>query len=155
MRRIKNPTTGSRGRVQTIKAVGAAIDGQNSIGIAPEFQGAVLIIGIGAPISGRTRARENTTFSITCVVMPNRNVLTIKGRLAWCLRELLTAGDKGITAYEKPTPHVSDYVRRLRKKYGLRIETEREKHGGIYPCIHARYRLKSEIKVVWEREVRR
>lgn|GEM_PF-6336428 len=155
MRRTKNPTTGSRGRVQTIKAVGAAIDGQNLIGIALEFQGAVLIVGIGTPTSKKTRARKNTTFSITCVVMPNRNVLTIKGRLAWCLRELLAAGDEGITAYEKPTPHVSDYVRRLRKNYGLRIETEREKHGGLYPGIHARYRLKSEVRVVWEREVRR
>ena len=155
MRRTKNPATGSRGRVQTIKAVGAAIDGQNLIGITPEFQGTVLIIGIGAPISERARASENTTFSITCVVMPNRNVLIIKGRLAWCLRELLTAGDKGITAYAKPTPHVSDYVRRLRKNYGFRIETEREKHGGLYPGIHARYRLKSEVQVVWEREVRR
>lgn len=155
MRCTKNPTTGSRGRVQTINAVGAAIDGQNLIGNAREIQGSVLIIGIGAPISGSPCARENTTFFLMCIATPTRKLLIIKGRLAWCLRELLSAGDEGITAYGKQTPHVSDYIRRLRKSHGLEIETKREKHGGIYPGVHARYRLKSEVQVVWEREVRR
>lgn len=154
MGRAKNPTTGRRGRVQVIKAVGAAFDSQNLIGIASEFQAAVLI-GIAASVFERVRARENTTFSIMCLVTPNKKLLIIKGRLAWCVRELLTAGDEGITAYGKATPHVSDYIRRLRKDYGLQIETEREKHGGLYPGVHARYRLKSQVQVVWEREVRR
>lgn len=71
----------------------------------------------------------------------------VKGRNAWCLRELLDAGPKGCTPIERVGPRWSAYVFNLRKA-GILVTTNYEEHGGDYPGRHARYVLVSRVRVV-------
>lgn len=72
--------------------------------------------------------------------------LTLKGRLAWTLCELLKAGERGITSLHNPAPRISHYVMTLRRK-GLVIETIWTDHGGPFPGKHGVYRLHSRVTV--------
>lgn len=72
---------------------------------------------------------------------------TAKGRSAWALAELVSAGAQGCTPIQRPAPRWSDYIFRL-KKLGLVIETIHEKHGGAYAGTHGRYRLHSAIEII-------
>jgi len=53
----------------------------------------------------------------------------VKGREAWALDRLRTAGAKGCTPIEQPAPRWSAYVHKLRG-LGVPIETLHEPHGG-------------------------
>ncbi|ATB03598.1 hypothetical protein [Sinorhizobium meliloti] len=70
--------------------------------------------------------------------------ITVVGRDAWCLRELVRAGSRGITSLENPAPRIAHYVWKLRK-LGFAIESVPEVHGGQFPGSHSRYRLHSEV----------
>lgn len=72
------------------------------------------------------------------------------GRDAWALRALLGAGERGCTAIDHVGPRWSAYVHKLRRA-GLDIETVCEMHGGPFPGNHARYVLKTPLRIV-ERE---
>ena len=72
--------------------------------------------------------------------------LTLRGRLAWTLCELLKAGERGITSLHNPAPRISHYVLTLRRK-GIVIETIRAEHGGPFPGHHGIYRLVSHVTV--------
>lgn len=74
-------------------------------------------------------------------------VLSFAGRDAWALRELLRSGAEGCTPIEHPAPRWSGYVHKLRRA-GLAIETLHERHGGPFPGLHARYVLRSPVRVV-------
>lgn len=74
-------------------------------------------------------------------------VLAVKGRDAWALSELMSAGEKGCTPIDTPGPRWSAYVHNLRKA-GVIIETHHEAHAGPFPGSHARYVLVSTISVV-------
>lgn len=78
--------------------------------------------------------------------------LTIRGRQAWALDQLLSAGDSGCTPLTHPGPRWSDYVFKLRRD-GFTVETIDERHGGPYRGSHARYVLRSPVEVI-AREVR-
>jgi hypothetical protein len=71
--------------------------------------------------------------------------ITLVGRFAWCLEELNKAGPRGCTPIERPAPRWSHYVYRLRKDWGLAIETIHEAHGGPYSGHHARYVLHTPV----------
>jgi len=73
--------------------------------------------------------------------------LTFKGRDAWALRELMDAGDLGVTPLDTPGPRWSGYVHKLRGA-GLVIETIHESHRGPFPGTHARYVLRSTVTVL-------
>lgn len=75
--------------------------------------------------------------------------LTLKGRTAWALDNLIRAGDRGCTPIEHPGPRWSDYVFKLRRA-GLSVETIDEKHAGAYSGTHARYVLRSPVRVLGE-----
>lgn len=75
--------------------------------------------------------------------------LTVKGRMAWALHELVRAGELGCTPIERPAPRWSHYVFLLRKA-GLVIETVDENHGGAYSGSHGRYVLRSPVQVIEE-----
>lgn len=75
--------------------------------------------------------------------------LTVKGRVAWTLNELLRAGERGCTPVERPAPRWSDYVFKLRRA-GVAVETIDERHGGTYSGDHGRYVLRSPVIVVEE-----
>jgi hypothetical protein len=70
-----------------------------------------------------------------------------RGRMAWCLAELVAAGPKGITTLENPAPRISEYVRRLRND-GLDIETVNEYHPPPFKGRHGRYVLRSAVDVI-------
>jgi hypothetical protein len=70
--------------------------------------------------------------------------LTVKGREAWALDNLMSRGSKGVTPIDTPGPRWSHYVFKLRG-YGLSIETIDEKHGGPFKGTHARYVLHTPL----------
>ena len=73
--------------------------------------------------------------------------VTVEGRQAWALKELIAAGLAGCTPLTHPGPRWSDYVFKLRRQ-GLAIETVTETHGGIYAGHHARYVLRTPVTVI-------
>ncbi|MEP2757500.1 MAG: hypothetical protein ABJP66_00280 [Hyphomicrobiales bacterium] len=72
--------------------------------------------------------------------------LICSGRNAWALFHLIEAGDKGCTPIDTPGPRWSAYVHSLRCD-GVDIETITEPHAGPYSGTHARYVLRSDVKV--------
>ena len=73
--------------------------------------------------------------------------ITVSGRDAWALQELVAAGGKGCTPIDNPGPRWSAYVHKLRHRYGLTIETIHESHGGEFPGNHARYILRTKVTI--------
>lgn len=73
--------------------------------------------------------------------------ITIAGRDAWALQELITAGAKGCTPIDHPGPRWSGYVHKLRK-LGIDVQTIHENHGGAFPGRHARYVLRSQVRII-------
>ncbi len=73
--------------------------------------------------------------------------LKLKGRNAWALAELVKAGERGCTPIDNPGPRWSGYVHNLRRKHGLIIDTIHEAHGGAYSGTHARYVLRTPIRI--------
>jgi hypothetical protein len=73
--------------------------------------------------------------------------LALKGRDAWALLQLHHAGDAGCTPIDTPGPRWSGYVHKLRRA-GIAIETVHESHRGPFPGRHARYVLRSRVRVV-------
>jgi hypothetical protein len=71
-------------------------------------------------------------------------VVTARGREAWALLALMTAGERGCTPIDHPGPRWSGYIHDLRR-LGFVIETVREPHSGPFPGDHARYVLKSRV----------
>lgn len=167
MNKRKNPATATRDKVQTIKAVGAAIEGLNRTVSKLANQLEVLgrttseqqllpgLTGAKKSSLGRRKVKRNQTRYISFVVEDDPDPVVATGRVAWCLKELLMAGDFGITGFRGRGPRVASYIHTLRKRYGLEIETEMEPHGGRYPGSHARYFLWTEIKVLRVRGPRR
>lgn len=76
------------------------------------------------------------------------HIIALRGRDAWALQELVKAGLRGCTPIDHPGPRWSGYVHNLRREYGLRIETVTEPHGGPYAGHHARYVLRSVVRIV-------
>jgi hypothetical protein len=72
---------------------------------------------------------------------------TFRGRDAWALGELIRGGLIGCTPIERPAPRWSHYIYKLRRG-GLIVETIDEAHGGAYSGQHARYVLRSSLKVI-------
>ena len=86
-------------------------------------------------IEGRERARR----------------VEMKGRDLWALHELAKAGPKGCTPVDNPAPRWSGYVFNLRRM-GFEIETIHEGHKGAFPGTHARYVLRSTVRIEWASE---
>ena len=74
--------------------------------------------------------------------------ITLKGRDAWALSELIRTGEKGCTPIDTPGPRWSAYVHKLRHEYGLKIDTVHENHGGAFPGCHARYVLRTQVRII-------
>ena len=78
---------------------------------------------------------------------PEVGPVVAHGRDAWALLELYRAGDAGCTPISHPGPRWSGYVHKLRRR-GLRIETVPESHGGPFAGHHARYVLRSIVRII-------
>jgi hypothetical protein len=78
----------------------------------------------------------------------------LDGRPAWMLQKLHEAGKSGLTTTELPASlRVSHYIFLLRTRHGIAIETEREGHDGPFSGNHARYRLRSPVRILAEEEM--
>ncbi|KQM34603.1 hypothetical protein ASF03_21380 [Rhizobium sp. Leaf68] len=84
----------------------------------------------------------------TARVLPDGQPFKVVGRFGWMLKALVEAAERGVTPIDHPAPRISAYVHKLRKNYGLLIETIDEKHGGPYPGSHARYVLRTEVEIL-------
>jgi hypothetical protein len=73
--------------------------------------------------------------------------LSFEGRDAWALTQLLEASNSGCTPIDNPAPRWSHYIYKLRRA-GIVIETIHEAHGGPFAGYHARYVLRSRIRVI-------
>jgi len=80
------------------------------------------------------------------IQLENSDVLGYSGRIAWALRALIAAGERGCTPIDTPGPRWSAYVHELRGD-GIDIETIHERHAGPYPGRHARYVLRSQLTI--------
>lgn len=92
---------------------------------------------------------RNTTLTVIAKIEPDGATLTLKGRDAWALLELIKAGKAGCTPITHPGPRWSAYVLKLRK-HGFVIETIHEAHTGPFPGTHARYVLHSQVSIIEE-----
>ncbi len=90
---------------------------------------------------------------ITARVLPDGAPITVVGRDAWALRNLVGAGAAGCTPIDHPGPRWSHYIFKLRG-FGFVIETVDEKHGGPFPGSHARYVLRSQVELLSESDKR-
>jgi hypothetical protein len=106
---------------------------------------------------GRHRSGAATmTHTVSCTIHarigdPDGPVVIVRGREAWALRMLIAAGKRGCTPIVTPGPRWSGYVHDLRK-FGIAIETVRERHGAPFAGEHARYVLRSPVFVVDQTE---
>jgi hypothetical protein len=83
------------------------------------------------------------------VMLCDGRVVVVQGRAGWALNQLIAAGDAGCSVFDCPAPRWSSYVHRLRK-LGIVIDTVREPHGGPFAGHHARYFLRTQIKILKE-----
>jgi len=72
---------------------------------------------------------------------------TFVGRQAWAFSELVAAGETGCTPITTPGPRWSDYVFKLRRD-GVSVETIDERHGGSFSGTHARYIVRSSVRLI-------
>lgn len=70
--------------------------------------------------------------------------VSLKGREAWALDQLIEAGAGGCTPITHPAPRWSGYVFGMRG-YGIPIETIHEPHGGEFAGTHGRYILRARV----------
>lgn len=75
-----------------------------------------------------------------------RRMVTVRGRDAWALLQLMVAGEKGCTPLDNPAPRWSGYIYNLRQ-IGFAIETVHEHHRGAFPGNHGRYVLRSRVEM--------
>jgi hypothetical protein len=96
-------------------------------------------------IRNSTAADSNPVVSVHVGI--GNGVLTISGREGWALHALIKAGPKGITPLTWNGPRWSDYVFKLRRR-GLNVDTIREDHTGAFSGQHARYVLKTPVRLI-------
>ena len=91
--------------------------------------------------------------TISARILPDGKPMTVVGRDAWALRNLVKAGEAGCTPIDHPGPRWSHYVFKLRG-FGFLIETVNENHGGQFAGTHARYVLRSKVEILRESDGR-
>ncbi|PYE88777.1 winged helix domain-containing protein [Phyllobacterium leguminum] len=94
-------------------------------------------------------SRRKSVQSLTVKIRPDGGLVTVVGRDAWALDQLLRAGDAGCTPLHNPALRWSHYIFKLRQA-GIVVETIHEEHGGPYAGTHGRYVLRSDLKVLRE-----
>lgn len=90
-----------------------------------------------------------TSKDAIAVITDDGQQFKFKGRFAWALRELMSAGKGGVTPIDRPAPRWSHYIFKLREA-GIVITTTPEPHSGAYPGTHGRYRLETALRPIEE-----
>lgn len=75
--------------------------------------------------------KRKSILSLTVMIKPDGGLVTVVGRDAWALEQLIAAGETGCTPLHNPAPRWSHYIFKLRQA-GIVIETIHEEHGGPY-----------------------
>lgn len=113
--------------------------------------------GVGSENTRERRRAQRKTVAVALAVLHDPEAgdqfVPVKGRVAWALRHLITAGETGCTPIDTPGPRWSDYVFKLRRA-GISVETITETHGGPYAGHHARYVLRSKVSLRESAELR-
>jgi hypothetical protein len=97
------------------------------------------------------RGKAAPKFTLRAVIGEGEaaRAVEIDGRPAWLLGKLVEAGERGITAAELPAGlRLSHFAWRLRRHYGLSIETVQEPNTGSFGGSHGRYRLVSPVQIL-------
>jgi hypothetical protein len=81
------------------------------------------------------------------VEVDGARVIGVFGRTAWALDALISAGEHGVTPISHPAPRWAAYIFKLRQA-GVDVETINEEHFGPFPGHHARYVLRSVVRIV-------
>lgn len=89
-----------------------------------------------------------TSLTVRRLDADGQPIVTLPGRVGWAISELIANGPRGVSTLERPAPRWSAYVHKARRRFGLRIETVDEKHGGPYAGEHGRYFLRERLEVV-------
>lgn len=97
-------------------------------------------------------SKRKSILSLTVMIKPDGGLVTVVGRDAWALEQLIAAGETGCTPLHNPAPRWSHYIFKLRQA-GIVVETIHEEHGGPYSGTHGRYVLRSDVKVLRETSV--
>lgn len=90
---------------------------------------------------------NRAAITVEIIEWPQNSKVSLVGRLAWAMCQLHRAGTAGCTPIDTPGPRWSGYVHKLRRR-GIDIETRQERHGGPFPGRHARYVLRSRVRIV-------
>ena len=93
------------------------------------------------------RGDDNRNPVVSLTIEIGGQLKIIKGRDARALSELISGGLVGVTPIERLAPRWSHYVHKLGRA-GIHVETIEEKHGGAYAGTHARYVLRSSVRVI-------
>lgn len=93
--------------------------------------------------------RKKTSFIVTDPSGSLRKI-TLVGRFAQTLKALITSGDGGVTALDLggPAIRLSHYIFVLKRKHGLMIDMEREKHSGDFAGWHGLYKIRSTVRTL-------
>jgi hypothetical protein len=70
------------------------------------------------------------------------------GRFAQTLFALVENGERGVSSLACQGIRLGHYVFILRREHGVKIDTEREAHGGVCPGTHGRSRLSSTVEIL-------
>lgn len=82
--------------------------------------------------------KRQQSLLVTFRIRPDGEAHKVQGRDAWALLELVEAGQSGCTPIDNPGPRWSAYVFKLKRLYGLSIQTITEAHRGPFAGTHAR-----------------
>ena len=112
-----------------------------------QFAFAVSASAVAAIGRHRASAKPKRGKRVAFTVYEGEEVRTIAptGRDAWALSSLILAGADGCTPLDHPGPRWSGYVFKLKRVYGLNVETITEMHGGEFAGKPARYVLRSRV----------
>lgn len=94
--------------------------------------------------------KQQTTLRVQCLGDnddPSGLPITFRGREAWACRELIRAGDAGVSSLHHIGPRLAHYCMKIRRA-GILIETVKQPHGGPYVGWHGVYKLRTKLDVI-------
>jgi hypothetical protein len=85
--------------------------------------------------------------------LPCGNPITFVGRESWAMRELIAAGERGVSSLHHIGPRLAHYCMKIRRA-GLLVDMVKTPHSGPYSGWHGVYVLKSKLAVVEDKTER-
>ncbi|MGK6313701.1 winged helix domain-containing protein [Neorhizobium sp. DT-125] len=96
--------------------------------------------------------------SIKVHVLDHRNnpigaPIMFVGREAWACRELIKAGERGVSSLHHIGPRLAHYCMKIRRA-GLTVEMVKTPHAGSFAGWHGVYFLRSKLRVIEDKTER-